>query len=61
VFPTSNGRPHEQSNIRRRLLAPAVKLANDRLEQAGEVPLPAPLTPHNSQRRRQDSNLRPTA
>lgn len=43
---TRAGRAHGASNIRRRVLAPAVKLANERLEQAGEVPLPEHLTPH---------------
>jgi integrase len=38
--------PHGPSNVRRRALAPAVELANERLQQAGEVPLPSPLTPH---------------
>jgi integrase len=46
VFATSNGQPHGPSNIRRRVLAPAVKLANERLERDGEVPLPERLTPH---------------
>jgi integrase len=46
VFPTSQGAPQNPSNIRQRVLAPAVKRANDRLEDAGEVPLPQPLTPH---------------
>jgi len=46
VFPTSNGKAHGATNIRRRVLAPAVNLANERLQEAGEVPLPSPLTPH---------------
>ena len=46
VFPTSAGHRQGPSNIRRRVLAPAVKLANERLELAGEVPLPEHLTPH---------------
>ena len=46
VFATSNGTAHGPSNLRRRVLAPAVKLANVRLEEAGEVPLPEHLTPH---------------
>jgi integrase len=46
VFATTTGRPHGASNIRRRVLARAVKLANERLGQRGEVPLPEPLTPH---------------
>ena len=46
VFGTSKGNRQQASNVRRRVLAPAVSLANQRLEEAGEVPLPAPLTPH---------------
>jgi len=46
VFPTSQGAPQNPSNIRQRVLAPAVKRANERLEAAGEAPLPQPLTPH---------------
>jgi integrase len=34
------------SNIRRRVLAPAVERANEVLELAGEVPLPRGITPH---------------
>jgi integrase len=46
VFPTSTGATHGASNIRRRVLATAVELANAQLEQRGEVPLPEHLTPH---------------
>ncbi len=46
VFPTANGKRHSPSNIRRRVLAPAVRFANERLEQRGEVPLLEHLTPH---------------
>jgi integrase len=46
VFATSNGQPHGPSNLRRRVLAPAVDIANEQLEQRGEVPLPEHLTPH---------------
>lgn len=46
VFGTSEGRPFGASNVRRRVLAPAVALADERLEQAGETPLPDRLTPH---------------
>src|SRR5262249_30886389 len=44
--PTSEGAPQNPSNIRQRVLAAAVKRANRRLENAGEAPLPEPLTPH---------------
>jgi integrase len=46
VFPTTTGEAHGPSNIRRRVLAPAVERANERLEEAGDVPLPDGLTPH---------------
>jgi integrase len=46
VFPTHNGGPLNQSNVRNRLLAKAVERANERLEAAGSVPLPEGLTPH---------------
>ncbi len=46
VFPTATGHRHGPSNIRRRVLAPAVTRANERLADAGEVPLPERLTPH---------------
>lgn len=45
VFPASSGGPLNPSNIRNRVMAPAQALANERLEAAGEVPLPR-LTPH---------------
>ena len=32
------------------MLAPAIKLANERLAEAGEPPLPAGLTPHSLRR-----------
>jgi integrase len=50
VFPTTSGRQIGASNLRRRVLAPAIKLANARLAQAGEPPLPAGLTPHSLRR-----------
>ncbi len=46
VFGTSAGGRQHPSNLRNRVLAPAVKLANERLTEAGEVPLPDRLTPH---------------
>jgi integrase len=46
VFPTMTGRRQGATNVRRRVLAPAVKRANERLGEAGEVPLPERLTPH---------------
>jgi len=46
VFPTTTGAAQNPSNIRQRVLAPAVKRANMHLEEAGETPLPEPITPH---------------
>jgi integrase len=46
VFPTQAGGAMNASNVRTRILASAVKLASERLEEAGETPLPAKLTPH---------------
>lgn len=46
VFGTSRAHVQNPSNVRRRVLAPAVKRANERLAEAGEVPLPDRLTPH---------------
>jgi integrase len=46
VFSTASGGPQNPSNIRNRVLAPAVKSANERLERAGDTPLPDGITPH---------------
>ena len=46
VFPTSTGNQQQPSNIRRRVLAPAVALANEQLAD----PLPTGLTPHSLRR-----------
>jgi integrase len=46
VFPTTTGGPQNPSNIRQRVLAPAVKRANEHLLEAGEAPLPEAITPH---------------
>jgi integrase len=45
VFPTSKGHEFGATNLRKRILAPAVERANAQLEAAGETPLPR-LTPH---------------
>jgi integrase-like protein len=50
VFATTTGKPIGASNLRRRMLAPAVALANDRLIEAVHAPLPAGLTPHSLRR-----------
>jgi integrase len=45
VFPTEHGRQHSQSNVRRRILAKAVELADGKLD----TPLPK-ITPHSLRR-----------
>jgi hypothetical protein len=46
VFTTAAGSELIQGNIRRRVLDKAVTTANEKLTEAGEVPLPEGLTPH---------------
>jgi integrase len=46
VFTTEAGSELIQGNIRRRVLDKAVATANEKLTEAGEVPLPEGLTPH---------------
>ena len=46
VFASAAGTELTQSNIRHRVLDAAVALANDKLNAAGEAPLPEGLTPH---------------
>jgi integrase len=46
VFPTRTGRKMGDDNFRNRVLAGAVKLANEQLGKAKEPPLPGKLTPH---------------
>jgi integrase len=46
VFGTRAAHTQSPSNVRNRVLAPAVKRANERLGEAGEIPLPERLTPH---------------
>jgi len=46
VFATTAGTEPKQGNIRRRVLDKAVKRANEKLAEAGDVPLPDGLTPH---------------
>lgn len=50
VFPTTSGNQIGASNLRRRVLAPAIALANTRLAEVGEPPLPSGLTPHSLRR-----------
>jgi integrase len=46
VFGTREAHTQSPSNVRNRVLAPAVKRADERLAEAGDVPLPEHLTPH---------------
>ena len=46
VFGTSEHHRQNPSNVRNRVLAAAVEVANERLEDDGEAPLPQQLTPH---------------
>ncbi|HXN39383.1 MAG TPA: site-specific integrase [Solirubrobacteraceae bacterium] len=46
VFGTSTGRAMNPSNIRTRVLSPAVERASEQLVKAGMVPMPVGLTPH---------------
>jgi integrase len=50
VFGTSTGGRQSETNVRRRILAPAVVIANERLEANDGDPLPDRLTPHSLRR-----------
>jgi integrase len=50
VFGTSNGKPQGATNVRRRVLAKAVELANGQLTAAEVQALPTGLTPHSLRR-----------
>jgi integrase len=51
VFGTTTGEMHSTTNIRRRVLAKAVQIANDRIEAGDDgEPLPERLTPHSLRR-----------
>ena len=50
VFGTSTGGRQSETNVRRRVLAPAVERANAALEVEGVEPLPTGLTPHSLRR-----------
>lgn len=50
VFGTSTGAKQGATNVRRRLLAPAVELANTQLAKQGKDLLPEGLTPHSLRR-----------
>ncbi len=46
VFATVAGSEPKQGNIRKRVLAKSIEAANEKLIDAGDVPLPDGLTPH---------------
>lgn len=50
VFPTARGGETSATNLRNRVLKPAVKRANERLAAADQPPLPDKLTPHSLRR-----------
>ena len=50
VFGTATGRPHGATNVRKRVLAPAVARSNELLTSRGAAPLPDHLTPHSLRR-----------
>jgi len=50
VFATSGGRRPSRDNLRNRVLAPAVKLASERLVAGGLTPLSERITPHSLRR-----------
>jgi integrase len=50
VFPTSEGKRFGTENVRNRVLAAAVKRADEKLVQEGIPPLPPKLTPHSLRR-----------
>ncbi len=46
VFPTGTGGHRDKDNLRNRILASAVKRADQLLEARGQTPLPRGVTPH---------------
>jgi integrase len=50
VFGSSTGRGQSPSNVRGRILAPAVMVANEQLAKAGAELIPVSLTPHSLRR-----------
>ena len=50
MFPTSKGRKLGATNVRRRVLGPAVERASERLAEHDIEPLPEGLTPHSLRR-----------
>jgi integrase len=50
VFATATGGKHSATNVRRRVLGPAVSRANEKLAGLREEPIPAGTTPHSLRR-----------
>jgi integrase len=50
IFPTGTGGHHSDSNVRNRLLAGAVKRANEKRAAEGKMLLPERVTPHTLRR-----------
>ena len=50
MYPTATGRRHGAENFRNRVLAGAVKRANEKLAKQGLPPLPEGITPHSLRR-----------
>jgi integrase len=50
VFATGSGRALSRSNFGRRVLGPAVALANETLAEVGVIPIPGGITPHSLRR-----------
>jgi integrase len=50
VFPTATGRRRDKDNLRKRVLAPAVREANRGRQSRGLLPLSSGLTPHSLRR-----------
>ena len=50
LFATATDGQLSASNLRNRLVAPAVDIADAALEEASHPPLPEPLTPHSLRR-----------
>jgi integrase len=50
VFGTARGGRQSESNVRQRILAPAIARANEALMKNGEAPLPDGITPHSLRR-----------
>jgi integrase len=46
LFPTATGAHRDKNNIRKRVLQPVIKRADELLAERGEHPLPLGVTPH---------------